>query len=374
MKPIPVLAATTSFAVALTLLSQVSVAAGASPVALNVSEIDQLHTALASTVEQRIQLSLDPSLRTAGSLKTDVVTPRYLDILKSEDALLEEQRRLYAEFGEAFVSFEVAVTIDAATITHGVADVAFVEDAMLQRTPDSTGLPRPDYGYRYHQSARLLLIDGQWRVDDVRSEEAPPATALPDKSALEARSNGTFRTLLADALLLAEERKVSAEDLALMGSGVTNSMVQSYALTYWNFYNPAYRTQTGNDCTNFVSQALYYAGANQVTGWYTAWNAWWYNSSNQSHTWINAQKLADFGVYYDARFTAAGSGWVVGDIAFWIWESSVDYLYDHASVVTAVDGLGRPYFTQHTADRYNESLVAYYGREPDLYVADLHNT
>ncbi|MEY9850625.1 hypothetical protein ABH923_000303 [Leifsonia sp. EB41] len=92
---------------------------------------------------------------------------------------------------------------------------------------------------------------------------------------------------------------------AAMSSAATTvnlSGVVQYASTYWQQYNPAYVAQSGDDCTNFASQALFAGGwtMNQ-TGNYQQPDQWWYNSGggvapqNQSWPWINAQMLSDFG-------------------------------------------------------------------------------
>ena len=71
----------------------------------------------------------------------------------------------------------------------------------------------------------------------------------------------------------------------------------AYAREYATVYNPAYR-EFGNDCTNFVSQALASAGWQYRYGMWFSDEAWWYRdpspSPKQSHTWGGSQNLANF--------------------------------------------------------------------------------
>lgn len=124
----------------------------------------------------------------------------------------------------------------------------------------------------------------------------------------------------------------------------------SYALDYCGNegemtstgYNPAY-TAFESDCTNFVSQALYYGGWEE-TGWnvYDA-DHWFYNGSSTafiSRTWRLVDYLESF---LNTSGRAAGpyavdsstySYYLPGDIILADWEDDDDM--DHAYIVTAV--------------------------------------
>lgn len=70
----------------------------------------------------------------------------------------------------------------------------------------------------------------------------------------------------------------------------------AYALKYWKNCNTAYRifSGVGGDCTNFVSQCMRAGGWTDVAGLWKSDGAWWYNSLNQSHPWINVGKFRTF--------------------------------------------------------------------------------
>ncbi len=86
---------------------------------------------------------------------------------------------------------------------------------------------------------------------------------------------------------------MASSDRSALGQEATAAYdyaaMAAYAERYWAVYNPAYRTfaERGGDCTNFVSQAMRAGGWTDVGGWYKDDNNWWYNSVNQTTTWIN---------------------------------------------------------------------------------------
>jgi len=77
----------------------------------------------------------------------------------------------------------------------------------------------------------------------------------------------------------------------------------NYAYTFWNFPNPAYKDFDdggGGDCTNFVSQCLYYGGVPMINtiwprwssyDWYYYFNGPGYEDDEVSWPWANATSL-----------------------------------------------------------------------------------
>lgn len=58
-------------------------------------------------------------------------------------------------------------------------------------------------------------------------------------------------------------------------------------------------TNSGGDCTNFVSNALYWGGINKIAGSQYGTNGWfYYSSTNRSATWTGANQ---FGAFWRAR-------------------------------------------------------------------------
>jgi hypothetical protein len=138
-----------------------------------------------------------------------------------------------------------------------------------------------------------------------------------------------------------------------------NAMI-NYADRYWDNYNPNYRNfagdQEGGDCTNFISQAMYAGGWEQVTGWYRDDNNWWYNAVNQTWTWINVQYWYTFAKVRTGRTTLRSNAMnmVPSDVlqADWFDDGSKN----HTMIVTAKrDGV--PLLTYHSTDHHNRSLA-----------------
>ena len=160
-----------------------------------------------------------------------------------------------------------------------------------------------------------------------------------------------------------------------IASSYNEQAATNYANEYWSSYNPAYPSY-GNDCTNFVSQALYSGGLrgpvyfNAHMGVYqtTSNNYYWFmlpQYGAYSYSWTVAQDLYDhllsFG-YAKLQGTYPGtdlneySGVYRGDPIFFSWTSNGSM--DHAVIQV---GVGTdPYFGEygnvvdsHTNNRYH---------------------
>jgi hypothetical protein len=80
-----------------------------------------------------------------------------------------------------------------------------------------------------------------------------------------------------------------------------------YALKWWNSKNPDFPTNYSNDCTNFVSQAMYAGGWTQVSGLWNSNSAWWGRSWGPpyaSYPWGGAENFYKFARNESARTTS----------------------------------------------------------------------
>ncbi|WP_165944378.1 amidase domain-containing protein [Micromonospora sp. KC213] len=66
---------------------------------------------------------------------------------------------------------------------------------------------------------------------------------------------------------------------------------------------PGYRSfnDVGGDRGNFASQALRAGGWGDDLGWYRSAESWWYNSSNETWSWINVNYWASFAYTHSRR-------------------------------------------------------------------------
>ncbi len=125
-----------------------------------------------------------------------------------------------------------------------------------------------------------------------------------------------------------------------------------YAELWWDRYNPDY-SHFDQDCTNFVSQALYAGGLPMIhTG--KKETGWWYHHGKHpdfSYSWTVANALA-------AMLQSAAGGIRVeivanpaelqtGDIIQYDWNGTGRY--GHTTIVTDHDSRGDPLVNAHTA-------------------------
>jgi hypothetical protein len=131
----------------------------------------------------------------------------------------------------------------------------------------------------------------------------------------------------------------------------------AYLEHYWSSYNSAYRSfnDVGGDCTNFASQALRAGGWADDLGWYRDAANWWYNSSNETWSWINVNSWASFAYTYSRRVTSLSNVWYMGLGDVLQVDGTRNGSKDHTMMVSYVSG-GTPYLTYHTTNRYRRSM------------------
>lgn len=146
----------------------------------------------------------------------------------------------------------------------------------------------------------------------------------------------------------------------------------NYADTYWSNYNPAY-TAYSNDCTNFVSQAVYEGTSHTMSpvdpNHYMDY--WYYSAGNGSYPWINVTGI------YNFLTTNTGRG-PYGNYSYVCYMAKGDVIelyasgqgWFHAVIVTKVINSGYCWdkrnilVNSHTTNRYHYPLNFYsaYGK------------
>ena len=114
-------------------------------------------------------------------------------------------------------------------------------------------------------------------------------------------------------------------------------------------------SDVGGDCTNFASQALRAGGWADDLGWYRSAENWWYNSANETWSWINVNFWASFAYSYSGRVYSLSNVWNMGLGDVLQVDGSKDGNKDHTMMVSYVSG-GTPYLTYHTTNRYRRSM------------------
>ncbi len=172
--------------------------------------------------------------------------------------------------------------------------------------------------------------------------------------------------------------------------GYSRTRAVDYATTFALNYDPIWANDTvtngGNgDCTNFVSQTLFYAGWGMVFGdrfnshvWYS--RAFDYSRSDRSWTWGGA---AAFSRYLDLSGRARACDYdelSLGDLVQQLHDGDVI----HTMIITKIEGKGgnrKIFLTYHSHDELNkpfEEIKASHGSDfsyiywkiKDLYVGD----
>jgi hypothetical protein len=164
---------------------------------------------------------------------------------------------------------------------------------------------------------------------------------------------------------------ISSPSTASAASGYNGAAAAAYADAYWQNYNAAWPSfaNSGGDCTNFVSQALYAGGIVMRTSPSYSGNAAWYMLTSKHRwsyalPWVNAQDNSIFalqhlpGVTQVASYYGVAPGQTVADNAtegdVVLYDFNNDGVYDHEAIVTASDSTTKwDLVDAHTNNRYH---------------------
>lgn len=319
---------------------------------------------------------------------TSSLTSARSSAVTTQDNQLKTQRNLYVSNGELLSSFSSSYSVSSLNVSGTTATAQLTEATSMSRANGSETEARSKYSYTLQQTATLVYSSGAWKLDGLKhpiiTDDQIPETILPSASSVAAQANGTTAQALAtsvgsgvftqspDAIKNADVAQ-AASDSALKstdrmqvqtahdGTTTYRDGIIDYAKKWATARNPDFKS-LDDDCSNFVSQALYSGGWNQAFGLQNDENAWFGNLFLVSDTWGKAQPLFDYGFHTTGRlkYKEPTARPQEGDLTFWIWndEDGLNYVFDHSSIVTAVDPEGQPYYSYHSYDTYNKSLTA----------------
>ena len=134
-----------------------------------------------------------------------------------------------------------------------------------------------------------------------------------------------------------------------------------YAHKWWNKRNPLFYDfeNLGGDCTNFISQCLYYGGFDMY------YYDWYYrNLNNRSFSWTGVNEFFNFLINNKNELYPIGrvvdiSQVETGDIVQLVLYGKV---YHHTMLITKILGektLSNIYITCHTLDQIDRRLSDY---------------
>lgn len=141
-----------------------------------------------------------------------------------------------------------------------------------------------------------------------------------------------------------------------------------YAYAWWNKRNPMFYNfdKLGGDCTNFISQCLYF-GEIQMNTYST--NGWFYhNSYSRSPSWTGVEEFYNFATNNKSNFgpkvkVVTISEIEIGDI---VQMKQTGNRYHHNLLITKItkkNSLINIFVTCHTNDAKDKKLSDYYFNE-----------
>ena len=141
------------------------------------------------------------------------------------------------------------------------------------------------------------------------------------------------------------------------------SKAVEYAYEFWNKRNPRFYNfdKLGGDCTNFISQCLFYGGIEMNF----SKNGWYYSSlNNRAPAWTGVDEFYNFLITNVSKFGVKGrlvdlSQVDVGDV---IQMDQGRGEYHHNLIITKVGFNKSPqdiFIACHTSDAFNKRLSDY---------------
>ncbi|MFD0394131.1 amidase domain-containing protein [Streptomyces nogalater] len=308
---------------------------------------------------------------------TPVKTTRTMAAETQDDlaALIAKGDR-YQEVDGGYTKAQVDVSLTESTVSGQKATLRLTEHTRLylpftQEEIDD-GAPEYEEESLPHTVTFTKAEDGSWLLaSDEADVEAGGPTPTTQVSAVDVEPETTDGGGKADEDEGSKEGSSSTTPTGgtETGSGLVKpaatasynySKMEHYANQYWDDHNPAFRTYSGNDCTNFLSQIM------RAGGWHNAGvsiaqrssnKVWFYGSSaiTTSYTWGGAENWYWFAVKHSKRTKVLRSVWdmLTTDVLQADWNRNG--VIDHSMFVTK-KYRGVPYLTYHTTDTHNKSL------------------
>ncbi|WP_338933089.1 amidase domain-containing protein [Streptomyces netropsis] len=311
--------------------------------------------------------------RTAALLDTRSVrrAPLLLDsnvrlsagLARAEDTALSSLRtrksRL-AALGEAYTAADTKVTTGTPRVKNGRATVQVTETTTLTYKKIRGDEPATTGFQAHHEMNFAVTSGGKWELTGIKpKDDGPRAINQPVTAAVASAGSPPKGTPASTSWTTRTVRKTSGT------SGYNYAAMAAYAEKYWKNYNPAYRkfNDAGGDCTNFISQALKAGGWKDDSGTYSDYRNWWYNSSNQTTSWVGANEWAWF-TLSAKRATNLSNVYQmdVGDILQMDFER--DGSKDHSMMTTYRSRSGVPYLTYHSTNTYRKSVASIVASNP----------
>ncbi|XVV07568.1 amidase domain-containing protein [Actinosynnema sp. CA-248983] len=263
-------------------------------------------------------------------------------------ALTGRKQRL-AEAGESYTAARTEITSSAVHRRGADVDVVVQEQTTLDYAKIRGDEPAHT-GFAAERTFRFSRIGGQWvLVSQHLTDQGGPLPVTEPTVVGQVAARPTDEAAAIDKPATTGSDKITT-------AAYNYQAMADYAVRYVYNYNPAYRTfaDVGGDCTNFISQALKAGGWAHVSGWYRDYRHWWYNSLNETWSWINVNSWASF-ARHSGRTSHLSNVWYLGLADILQMDFTANSSKDHSMIVTYRSS-SMPYLTYHTTNTLNRSL------------------
>lgn len=281
----------------------------------------------------------------------------------ASDELTERKERLSAS-GERYSAARTEITSSKISRS-GDGAVLVVRELTTLDYVKVRGDEPADTAFAAERTFRFNQVRGQWvlAAQHLTDEGGPAPVTEPsiDDGAKPQQPDGDAASI--------DEPAANGSD-KITTAAYNYQAMADYAIRYALSYNPSYRrfSDVGGDCTNFISQALRAGGWANVNGYYRDYRYWWYNSLNETWSWINVNFWASF-ARHSGRTSHLSNVWYLGLADILQMDFSANQSKDHSMIVSLRTST-MPYLSYHTTDTRNRSLQSILNSYPNaLYYA-----
>jgi hypothetical protein len=308
-----------------------------------------------------------------GSLKKKPKAASYRGGIQGNLPSLTNRKNILSKKGLDYKSQQTQVKVKNVKIEGTKATQTATEHVVLALDPALGGPKKTEYNqdhvFEYVKVGDLWTMTSDRIVipppepEEIKAKIADPPTMdapaghkpNPGMEKRNAAPKGAFTSKPDGAFLKASYGGSAPAAFATYSPGAA----VNYAYSYWSNYNSSWRSY-GNDCTNFISQAVYQGGwPYDETGSRTASDTWYYGmfTGTTSYSWAGAHNWYQFTNQSGRAFIATYfSDMLTGDILQADWGPTPDGTVNHTMIVTSKSSAGTIFLTYHTNNTLDRSI------------------
>lgn len=297
-------------------------------------------------------------------------TPAMANRTSDEFAQLAAKGKRYEQVDGGYTKAVVDVTVTDSSLAGTTATIQLTEDTRLYMpftaVEVAEGAPEYEEFSLPHTVTFTRSADGTWLLasDKADTGSGPaPSTQLTEPDATEDTGGGTPDENEGgkDAPSSTDELPNDGTKDVKLQAGYNYGKIVAYADKYWKNPNKGSYRIYGNDCTNFISQAMKAGGWDIIgptdAGQRSNNKKWFYTifMERTSYTWAGAENWYWFAIKHSKRTKSLDNVYklVSSDVLQADWDRNGNI--NHSMIVTKKYN-GVPYLTYHTTNTHNKSL------------------